>query len=205
MGAFYAGPLSGSYNAAGARREATRLGIPAVGHQYACILFSETLLRSPARLSTRRVLFRKFSESTDGALPLPFRIHTFSGYFPSRTTRPNSTEPFSTRPRRSRPSRACHRGDRDGGNGEITYELSKLSNSFMSAKLTIEPGKLYRGDRIYVYSEPRSPLPDCSYPLPLEKRLSSAIRQGSLIDAKDIISDMKPSLKKWESAAPRRL
>ena len=198
---FMLGLLSGSYNAAGARREATRLGIPAVGHQYACILFSGDVtpltssLIDPAGLVQE--ILRKHGWGFAFALPNSYILGILSQS--DNKTKFDRTLFHTAEEIKARLELATEETV-TVGTGEITYELSKLSNSFMSAKLTIERKNYTGGDRIYVYSEPRSPLPDCPYPLPLEKRLSSAIRQGSLIDAKDIISDIEAELEKMGEA-----
>ena len=198
---FMLGLLSGSYNAAGARREATRLGIPAVGHQYACILFSGDVtpltssLIDPAGLVQE--ILRKHGWGFAFALPNSYILGILSQS--DNKTKFDRTLFHTAEEIKARLELATEETV-TVGTGEITYELSKLSNSFMSAKLTIERKNYTGGDRIYVYSEPRSPLTDCPYPLPLEKRLSSAIRQGSLIDAKDIISDIEAELEKMGEA-----
>ena len=198
---FILGVLSGSYNSAGARREATRLGIPAVGYQYACMLFSgdetplTTSLIDPAGL-VQEILRR---HGRGFALALPNSCILGILCQPDDKTKFDRTMYHTAEEIKARLELATEETVTVGIGG-IVYDFSKLGLSFALAKVTMERKNYTGGDRIYVSTESRSELPDCPYPLPLEKRLSAAVRQGSLIEAKEIISDIGDELEKMGDA-----
>lgn len=198
---FILGLLSGSYNSAGAKREATRLGIPAAGHQYACLLFSgderplTSTLIDPAGLVQE--MLRKHGRGFAMALPNANIMGLIS--MPDNKTKFDRIIIQAAEDIKARLELATE-GKVTVGIGEITYELSKIGTSFDSARQSLERREYTGGDRIYVYSEPRYSLPSCPYELPCEKRLSSAVRQGSLIAAKEVILDIGNELDKMNDA-----
>ncbi len=201
---FIMGLLSGSYNPAGAKREATRLGIPAVDHQYVCMLFSAdkrpltTALIDPSGLVQE--MLRKHGRGFAISLPNAAVLGILS--LPDNRTKFDRIIYETAEDIKARLELATEETVTVGV-GEIVYELSKLDASFAAAKKCIDRREYTGGDRIYTYSEPRQVLPDCPFALPCEKRLSSSVRKGSLIDAKQNIEEIRDTLEKMnESLRP---
>ena len=198
---FIMGLLSGSYNLAGAKREATRLGIPAVDYQYVCMLFSAdkmpltSALIDPAGLVQE--MLRKHGRGFAISLPNAAVLGVLS--LPGNRTKFDriiyeSAEEIKTRLELATEETVTV------GVGEIVYELSNLNASFAAAKKCLDRKEYTGGDRIYTYTEPRQVLPDCPYALPCEKRLSSSVRKGSLIDAKQNIEEIRDALEKMSDS-----
>lgn len=194
---FILGLLSGSYNAAGARREATRLGIPATGHQYVCILFSGDQKPLTSALIDPAGLVQELLKKRGRAICMALPNFSVLGILSLPNTKTNFEQIMAEAAEEIKTRLELATEDTvTVGVGEISYELSKIYQSYTTACDSLGMREYTGGNRVYTYAHYRSNLPDCPFALPGEKRLSSAVRQGSLIDAKQAVRGIGQELEK---------
>lgn len=201
---FLLGLFSGSYNAAGARREATRLGIPATGYQYACLLAKgdgrslTAVMIDPAGLVQE--ILGNYGRSFAIALP----DKTILGLLAVPLTKTNFDEllrkaatTIQTRLNNAIESTVTV------AIGEICHELFRLDQTYACAVQAMRLKEYLGGNRIYTVSQRSESFPCCPYDLPNNEKLAATIRKGSLIDTQQVIDEIIGHLKaKEESLRP---